>query len=139
KQSQLFDGLVMLVAAPEGIDAQATLQQPTLEDPALAGNANFRILIAEDNDINQKVAVHQLRRLGYWVDAVSNGSDVLNSLNRESYDCVLMDCQMPDMDGFETTREVRKREGESKHIPIIAMTANALEGDRERCLAAGMD
>jgi two-component system, sensor histidine kinase and response regulator len=138
KQSQLFDGLVMLVA-DQGDLAKTPLQQPPLEDSGLAENANFRVLIAEDNAINQKVAVHQLRRLGYSVDAVSNGSEVLDSLNRESYDCVLMDCQMPDMDGFETTKEVRRREGDSEHIPIIAMTANALEGDRERCLAAGMD
>ncbi len=98
-----------------------------------------RILVAEDNVVNQKVARLTLERLGYEVHVVSNGVETLQALEREPFDLILMDCQMPEMDGFEATLEIRRRENGKSHLPIIAMTASAMQGDRERCFVVGMD
>jgi PAS domain S-box-containing protein len=98
-----------------------------------------RILVAEDNIINQKVVVRQLEKLGYQVDVVANGLEVLEAIRKISYALILMDCQMPEMDGFETTADIRGQSGKISRIPIIAMTAHVMKGDRQRCLASGMD
>ena len=99
----------------------------------------FKILLAEDNRINQKVAVRMLQNMGYAVDVANNGREALNMAFADHYDLVLMDVQMPEMDGIESTLAIRANENNNQHLTIIAMTAHAMKGDRERCLAAGMD
>jgi CheY-like chemotaxis protein len=99
----------------------------------------LRILIVEDNLVNQRIALKMLENLGYGTDIAANGHEAIAAVLRNSYDAVLMDCQMPEMDGFETTREIRKLEAAGVRLPIIALTANAMSGDRDLCLKAGMD
>jgi signal transduction histidine kinase/CheY-like chemotaxis protein len=104
-----------------------------------SANTRRRILLAEDNPVNEKVATHTLRRLGYEVHAVPNGLEAVNAWRTGHYDLILMDCQMPVLDGYEATREIRRLETHDRHIPIVALTAHAMKGDDLKTRAAGMD
>jgi CheY-like chemotaxis protein len=118
---------------------QPSNSQSVQFDTELAQKLPLRILLAEDNLVNQKVAIHLLKRLGYGADVAQNGQEVLVALRRQLYDVVLMDVQMPEMDGLEASRQICQEWPQSQRPRIIAMTANAMEGDREKCLAAGMN
>ncbi|MDH5326656.1 MAG: response regulator [Gammaproteobacteria bacterium] len=98
-----------------------------------------KVLVAEDNRINQKVVLGMLKKLGYEADLVENGKAAVVAIQNNDYAMVLMDCQMPEMDGYEATRQIRKLGGTAQSIPVVALTANAMMGDREKCLNAGMD
>ena len=115
---------------------EPAVQPPEPEEPVQEG---LRILVVDDNVVNQKLASKFLQKLGHRVDIVSNGLLAVKQVEAQSYDIVFMDCQMPEMDGYTATRTIRSGEAEGKRLPIVAMTANAMTGDRENCLAAGMD
>ncbi|HVK58111.1 MAG TPA: response regulator, partial [Candidatus Kapabacteria bacterium] len=139
KESRLFDTLVsVLRGASQSRRAPAAAQAG--DD---LNRRSVRVLVAEDNIVNQKVALRQLQKLGYSADAVANGLEVLQAIKQIPYDLILMDCQMPELDGYETTRVIRgeehRKHRSNRRLYIIAMTANALAGDREECLTAGMD
>jgi signal transduction histidine kinase/CheY-like chemotaxis protein/HPt (histidine-containing phosphotransfer) domain-containing protein len=139
KPSQLFDVLVNLFTGEPTRVSRADNQEKSLFDPEMGGKLPLRILLAEDNTTNQKLALRFLERLGYRADLAANGLEVLQALKRQRYDVILMDMQMPEMDGLETTQHVREKWSQVEQPHIIAMTANAIQGDREICLAAGMD
>jgi CheY-like chemotaxis protein len=125
KGSTFSFALPMALAGQHKADAVSTLQG--------------RVLLAEDNAINSRVATRMLEKLGFRVDVAVNGKEAVDMLEMLPYDLILMDCQMPTMDGYEATQEIRRCQGERGRVPIIAVTANSMEGDKERCLQAGMD
>lgn len=152
KQSQLFDCLakirsVATISDPRGLAQKQKADGPndepvraiSLAEPSRDARQLVRILVAEDSAVNRQIVAMQLDRAGYKADSVLNGRQAIEALEKRSYDIVLMDCQMPEMDGYQATREIRQREGQFRRVIIIAMTAHALQGDREECLAAGMD
>jgi CheY-like chemotaxis protein len=119
-------------------NAQTLAAIPAVISP-IAQRVPLHILVAEDHPVNQKLALQLLRKMGYRADIAANGLEVLQALERQPYDIVLMDVQMPEMDGLEATRQICQRWPREKRPRIVAMTANAMQRDREECLAAGMD
>jgi CheY-like chemotaxis protein/anti-sigma regulatory factor (Ser/Thr protein kinase) len=136
-QAALWDAIMETLC---GV-AQEDTPAPSVSHLTAPGTQRrLRLLLAEDNAVNQKLAVRMLEKRGHEVEVVSTGKEALAALTRHTFDLVLMDVQMPELDGFETTAVIRARERASgRHLPIIAMTAHAMKGDEERCLAAGMD
>jgi CheY-like chemotaxis protein len=132
KLGALRDALLKALSAPAPKPAAAKVSaEPELKQA--------RILLAEDNPVNQMVALRQLKKLGYAAEVVSNGAEAVASFERQHFDYILMDCHMPEMDGYEATKKIRELAKRNGRVRIVAMTANAMQGDRERCLEAGMD
>ncbi|MEB3214420.1 MAG: response regulator, partial [Leptolyngbyaceae bacterium] len=138
RQSQLLDTLNSIIYK-EPAKIQYSEPQNNEIDHHLAEKLPLRILVAEDNGVNQKLAMHLLGRMGYRADIVANGLEALDAVSRQSYDVILMDVQMPEMDGLTATQQICHRLSPAERPCIIAMTANAMQGDRDKCLQAGMD
>jgi two-component system sensor histidine kinase/response regulator len=135
RQADLLDAIMLAMDRPI-VERGPVITRHTIED----ARRRFRLLLAEDNVVNQKLAQRILEKRGHLVSIVSNGLEAINVLEKDSFDLILMDVQMPELDGLTATMRIRDREKEEGgHIPIVAMTAHAMKGDRERCLAAGMD
>jgi len=142
RQEQLFSCIALLLKRDIVLDSEQPSQgMITRHTVAEHSEHGIRILLAEDNAINQKVAMKMLSGLGYKADAVINGLEAVRALELINYDLVLMDCMMPEMDGYEATAVIRNPDSlvQNHAVPIIAVTANAMAGDREICLQAGMD
>ena len=140
RQSHLLRTLGRIAAAePHGTADKTPVSLLRLEEASRNGTPRGHVLVVEDNVVNQQVVARMLEKLGYRVDTVGNGLEALDALAKIPYSMVFMDCQMPEMDGFSATREIRKNEGSERHVPIVAITASAMHGDREKCLRAGMD
>lgn len=140
RPSRLFDLIIRAVSEKKGVAPvkKERTSLPAKPETKLSGH----VLVAEDNRINQLYLVELIQYFGCKVDLVENGEEALAAIKRHRYDLVLMDCQMPEMDGLTATAEVRKLEKSGQQtgrVPIVAITANALQGDLERCLEAGMD
>jgi CheY-like chemotaxis protein/HPt (histidine-containing phosphotransfer) domain-containing protein len=138
RQSRLYEEIQAVMAGERPAARRLTPPASDVGDTSRRG-AQGAVLVVEDTPVNQVVAARMLEKCGFEAQVADNGRAALAALSERSYAAVLMDCQMPDLDGYETTREVRRREQGSRRTPIIAMTANSMQGDRERCLAAGMD
>jgi len=137
RQSALYDAVTTAMGVPQ-ISPPLTL--PVAHRiPEVEGKPRRHLLVVEDNPVSQKVAVRMLEKVGYRVDVAADGIEALAAVDRKSYAAVLMDCQMPEMDGYATTEEIRRREAGGPRLPIIAQTAGAMSGDEEHALAAGMD
>jgi CheY-like chemotaxis protein len=144
RQSQLFNTLTDLWAKRQGVDTGAGAGSgPEAKKPKRAAAGEFasggRVLVVEDNVVNQKVARRMLESLGLRIDVAANGREAVEMSAQAPYAMILMDCQMPEMDGYDATREIRRRTGGGGRPAVIAMTADAMAGSRERCLEAGMD
>jgi two-component system, sensor histidine kinase and response regulator len=137
KRSDLLDAIKIVLGPSNRRDCKP----PLITQHSLVENRRrLRILLAEDNAVNQALAKRLLEKRGHSVVVAPTGKDALHALGQQQFDLVLMDVQMPEMDGFTATTAIREKEQETqKHLPIIAMTAHAMTGDKERCLAAGMD
>jgi CheY-like chemotaxis protein len=135
KHAKLRQALADLLGSPERAAPTSVEQNPACPPPAFAGR---RALLVEDNAINRMVGQRILEKLGFEVALAENGREAIEAVERERFDAILMDCQMPEMDGFEATRHLRAS-GAARGAPILAVTARAMEGDRAACLAAGMD
>ncbi len=138
KQTQLFEIIHQVMSGKKTEKKQPEKNQTETKIDEKRGQ-NIQILLVEDNPINQRVALKILEKKEYKVDTADNGLLALEALKKKNYNLILMDIQMPEMDGLEAARQIRKSENQGEHVPIIAMTANALKGDREKCIDAGMD
>jgi CheY-like chemotaxis protein len=136
RQSRLYEEIQAVIAGEQAVAPRARASEPA---DAPRRGTRPAILIVEDTPINQAVAAHMVERCGFEAQIAENGRKALRALSTRTYAAVLMDCQMPELDGYEATREIRRLEQDGPRLPIIAMTANAMQGERERCLAAGMD
>jgi CheY-like chemotaxis protein len=149
--AQLMGG-ELKVESERGVGSTFTLFAPVEDSDAVStempsrllhvrARRHHRILLAEDNEVNRLIVGEQIQHLGFGVVTAANGVEVLQLLADETVDLILMDCQMPELDGYETTRRLRAKEAEAgaERLPVIALTAHAFEGERDRCLAAGMD